>query len=194
MDYPLKLSFKIWTFVPQFTISDVNDNPVYYVRQKIFKLREKISVFKTNQRENQLYTINADRIIDFSAKYHFTDMQQQYLGSVKRKGLKSLWRAHYLLFDGEQEVGTIREESVFVRFMDNLFSSIPVIGLCAGYLFHPTYVIRRMDGTEIMRIRKTPALFEGKFIIEKFAELSDQEEKRCLLGLMMMVLLERARG
>lgn len=194
MDYPLKLSFKIWTFVPQFTISDVNDNPVYYVRQKIFKLREKISVFMTNRRENQLYTINADRIIDFSAKYNFTDMQQHYLGSVKRKGLKSLWRAHYLMFDGDREVGAIREESVFVRFMDHLLGSIPIIGLCAGYLFHPTYVVTGIDGTEIMRMRKMPAFFEGKFLIEKFGELSDQEEKRILLSLMMTVLLERARG
>ena len=194
MDYPLKLSFKIWTFVPQFTISDVNDNPVYYVRQKLFKLREKISVFMTNRRENQLYTINADRIIDFSAKYNFTDMQQNYLGSVKRKGLKSLWRAHYIMIDGDREVGAIREESVFIRFMDRLFGSIPIIGLCAGYLFHPTYVVTRTDGTEIMRMRKMPAFFEGKFLIEKFGELSDQEEKRILLSLMMTVLLERARG
>ena len=159
--YPLNLSFKIWTFVPQFTISDMNDNPVYYVRQKLFKLREKISVFMTNRRENQLYTINADRIIDFSAKYHFTNMQEQYLGSVKRKGLKSLWRANYLIFDGEQEVGEIREESVFIRFMDRLFGSIPIIGMCAGYLFHPTYVVTRTDGTEIMRMRRHRRSLKG---------------------------------
>ena len=164
------------------------------MRQKIFKLKEKISVFVSKKRQNQLYTINADRIVDFAAKYQFTDMQEQYIGSVKRKGMKSLWRAQYSIFDGETEIGTIQEESVFNRFMDNILGSIPLVGFLTGFLFHPSYLVTRADGSEIMRLRKMPALFEGKFLIEKFGECSEQEENRTLLSLIMLILLERSRG
>ncbi|MHA1646684.1 MAG: hypothetical protein ACTSVL_03840, partial [Promethearchaeota archaeon] len=135
-----------------------------------------------------------DRIIDFSAKYHFTDMQERPLGSVKRKGLKSLWRARYNIFDRENEVAMIREESVFTRFMDHWLSGIPLIGFLTGYLFHPTYLVTRTDGTEIMRLRKMPAFFEGKFRITKLCDLDELEETRTLLSLLMMILLERRRG
>lgn len=189
MDFPLKLSFKIFTFVPQFTVTDANDKILCYVRQKLFKLKEKISVFSDTERQNQIFTINADRIIDFSARYHFTDMQQRSLGSVKRKGMKSLWRASYEIYDGEMHVANIREKSVFIRFLDSY------LGICSGLLFHPTYIVTRNDGTEIMSMRKMPSLFEGKFLIEKFGEFqNDQEETRILLSLLLLGLLERVRG
>ena len=194
MEYPLHVSFKIATFGNRFTMTDNNGNVLFYVKQKMFKLKEAIKVFTDNTLTNQLYTINADRIIDFSARYNFTDMNGQSLGSIKRKGMRSLWRANYQVFDGQNQLLSITEESVFVRFMDSLFASIPCIGLCAGYVFHPSYLIAKLDGTEMMRVKKKPALFEGKFKIEKLAEMSEFEEMRMLLSIMMMLLLERIRG
>jgi len=45
-----------------------------------------------------------------------------------------------------------------------------------------------------MRLKKEPAFFQGKFSIEKLAEMSEEEETQILLSLIMMVLLERQRG
>ncbi|MHA1718999.1 MAG: hypothetical protein ACTSWX_01670 [Promethearchaeota archaeon] len=194
MEYPLHVSFKIMTFGSKFTVTDNNGNVLFYVKQKLFKLKEKINVFSDTTQTNQLYTIGADRIIDFSARYNFTDMNGQNLGSIKRKGMKSLFRANYEIYDGENQVMSITEESVFVRFMDAIFSSIPCIGVCSGYVFHPSYLVARLDGTEMMRVKKQPAFFEGKFKIEKLNEMSDYEEKQILLSIMMMLLLERIRG
>lgn len=39
-----------------------------------------------------------------------------------------------------------------------------------------------------------PAFLEGKFQMEKLSELTPEEEIRVLLSLVMMTLLERARG
>jgi len=75
-----------------------------------------------------------------------------------------------------------------------LINQIPIVGLFAGYVFHPAYLIARPDETVIMRVQKQPAFFEGKFTIEKMAELSDAEEKRVMLSVLMMLLLERTRG
>ena len=194
MEYPLQVSFKIMTIGSKFSVTDRDGNILFYVKQKLFKLKEAVKVFTDTTQTNQLYTINADRIIDFSARYNFTDMGGRSLGSVKRKGMRSMFRAHYEIYDEQNQLMTIHEESVFVRLMDALFKSIPCINICSGLVFHPSYLIARLDGTEMMRVKKQAAFFEGKFKIEKLAEMSEFEEAQILLSIMMMLLLERTRG
>jgi hypothetical protein len=61
-------------------------------------------------------------------------------------------------------------------------------------VFHPAYLVSRQGGAPVMRLEKQPAFFEGKFKVEKQAQLSETEEQRVLLSLIMMLLLERTRG
>ena len=118
------------------------------------------------------------------------------LGAVKRQGVKSLWKAHYDVFQGNEPdpVMTIQEENVWIRVADGCINNIPILNLFAGYFFHPSYIVANMNGANFMRLQKMPSLFEGKFKIEKLAEMDDLDEKRILLSLMMMTLLERTRG
>jgi uncharacterized protein YxjI len=194
MEYPLNLSFKIISLGPQISVTDAGGRLVFYVKQKLFKLKEEVIVFADQQQTQPLYQINADRILDFSARYHFTDQSGMGLGSVKRHGMKSLWKSHYEILDGETVVMTIQEENPWVKVMDGIFGSIPVIGLFSGYVLHPAYVVSRPDGTAVMRLEKQPAFFESKFAIQKLAEVSGSEETHIVLSLLMMILLERSRG
>ncbi len=194
MQYPLELNFKIMALAPQISVTDANGNQVFYVKQKLFKLKEAVTVFADKQQTQPLYAINADRIIDFSAQYHFTDQSGMPLGSVKREGLKSLWRARYNVLNGSSPNLTIHEENPWVRVIDGVVGEIPLVGMVSGYLFHPAYLVDRPDGTTLMRLEKQPAFFESKFSIKKLADMQPTEETRVLLSLLMMVLLERARG
>jgi hypothetical protein len=63
-----------------------------------------------------------------------------------------------------------------------------------GYLFHPAYNVLRTNGQAVLRLVKEPAFFEGKFRVEKLGPMSETEEIRAVLSLLMMVLIERARG
>lgn len=194
MQYPLELNFKIMALAPQISVTDANGSQVFYVKQKLFKLKEAVTVFADQQQTQPLYSINADRIIDFSAQYHFTDQAGMPLGSVKRDGMKSLWRARYNVLNGASPGVTIQEENAWVRVIDGVVGEIPLIGLVSGYLFHPAYLVNREDGTTLMRLEKQPAFFESKFSIVKLADMQPSEETRVLLSLLMMVLLERSRG
>jgi hypothetical protein len=194
MQYPLTLSFKLIALAPQISVTDANGQLVYYVRQKLFKLKESVSVFADTQQTQTLYTINADRIIDFSARYNFADRQGIGVGAVKRRGMRSLWSSHYDIFDGDMSVMTIKEENPWVKVIDALVGEIPVVGMFTGYMFHPAYLVSRPDGTLVMRLQKEPAFFESKFIVEQKTPLNEAEEQRVLLSLLMMVLLERSRG
>jgi uncharacterized protein YxjI len=194
MDYPLHLSFKILALARQLAVTDAGGKLIFYVKQKAFKLKEAVTVFADAEQTQALYSINADRVLDFSARYTFTDYQGRSLGSVKRQGMKSLWKAHYDVLDGETPVMTIKEENPWTKVLDSLVGEVPVLGMFTGYLFHPAYLVTRPNGAVVMRLEKQPAFFEGKFVIEKKAEMEQAEEERALLSLLMMILLERHRG
>jgi hypothetical protein len=192
--YPLQLSFKILAIARQLSVTDATGNLVFYVKQKAFKLKEAVTIFADVEQTIPLYTINADRVLDFSASYHFTDRNQAPLGMVRRQGMKSLWKAHYEIVDGDFPALTIQEANPWIKVIDGVLGEIPIIGMLTGYFFHPAYMVVRQDGTAVMRLEKQPAFLEGKYSIEKLAPLGEQEEIRVLLSLLMVVLLERNRG
>ena len=194
MEYPLNFSFKILAFAPQLAVTDAGGNLIYYVKQKVFKLKEEVTVFADQEQTRPLYKINADRVIDFSARYHFSDTAGTALGSVKRQGMKSLWKASYDILDGEDIVMKIVQENPWIGVVDSILEQIPVVGIATSYLFHPKYLVSRADGTPVLRLTKQPAFFEGKFRLDKLADIGETEERRAILSLLMMVLLERARG
>ncbi len=194
MNYPLQVSFKILAIAQQLSVVEPSGNLVCYVKQKAFKLKEAVTVFADQEQTQPLYTINANKILDFSASYQFADRTGAPLGSVRRRGMKSLWKAHYDIYDGETPIMTINEESAWTEVFDSLLGEVPLLGMFSGYFFHPAYLVRRPDETVVLRMQKQPAFFEGKFVIEKHAEMNEREELRALLSLIMMILLERRRG
>lgn len=197
MKYPLQLSRKILAASPQLYVTDADGNPVLYVKQKLFKLKEHVEVFTDNTREKKLCDIKANKVIDWSAAYNFSNVEGNRFGGVRRKGMRSLWRAHYEIYpddDTQSAEFTVREESVFIRFMDSVFSGLPIIGIFAGYFTNPSYIITGSNGNAVMRLKKKPALWEGKFSIESIAETDPQQQIRILVALLMMTLLEQHRG
>ena len=101
--YPLSLVFKITTLSSDFTVSDARDKSLFYVRQKMFKLLEEVVVCKDSTQAQQLYTIKANKWLDFSAAYNFTNTAGQDLGKVARKGWASIVTAHYEIFDAREK-------------------------------------------------------------------------------------------
>jgi uncharacterized protein YxjI len=192
--YPLRLTFKFWTLTPKLSITNKDGNPVFFVRQQLFRLKEVIDVFTDSTLSKQLYTIKADRIIDFSARYNFTDNRGQTLGAVKRRGIRSLWKAHYEIFEGNQVTFIIQEENPWIKVLDSVFAEIPVVGMFTGLVFNPTYLVTRSNGTLVMRLEKIPSFWSRLYSIKQLNTLSSQEETLILLSQLMMILLERNRG
>ncbi|MBN2799719.1 MAG: hypothetical protein JXX28_11280 [Deltaproteobacteria bacterium] len=194
MNYPLRLNFKILGLAPQIFLRDAAGEDVFYVKQKLFKLKEAVQVFKDKSRADLRYTIGADRILDFSAKYQIADASGEALGAVKRQGMRSIFRATYEVFDEDgAQVLLISEESVMKRMLDRLAGEVPLLGFVLVMLINPTYLVKRGDEV-VMKLVKKPAFFEGKFEVEQVVPLSEREEKRAVLSLLMMSLLERSRG
>jgi uncharacterized protein YxjI len=192
--YPLHLSFKILAIAQQITVTDAEGTLVCYVKQKAFKLKEAITVFADAEQTRPVFYINADRIIDFSASYHFTDTNGNPLGGIRRRGMRSLWKAHYEIIDDGNVILTVQEANPWAKVFDGLLGEVPILGMFTGYFFHPAYMASRSDGTEVMKLAKQAAFLEGKYTIDKLAAVDEDEEMEILLGLIMVVLLERTRG
>jgi len=194
-NFPITFQFKIGTISNDFVATDASGQTLAYVRQKMFKLREAIMVYTNESKSNLLYKIEADRIIDFNASYSFTDADAQLLGKIGRRGMRSLWKAHYDIFGTNPTPDyVIHEENPWAKVGDALLSEVPVLGIFTGYLFNPKYGVKSNDGKIVARLSKKPSFFGKKFQLDKLEDFKPGESERIMLAFMMMVLLERRRG
>ncbi len=195
MNFPLELRFKILAIASQIAVSDGQGQLVYYVKQKAFKLKEAVTVFGDENQTRPLYKIAADRILDISARYRIEDMGGAELGILQRRGMRSLWKAHYEIHQGGRETFLIREENGWIKVLDAIVGGIPILGIFAGYMFNPAYLVTRGEGQPtLLRVAKQPAMLEGKFRIDAVALSQGEQVDVAVLGVLMMLLLERARG
>jgi uncharacterized protein YxjI len=195
MNLPLLLRFKLIALAPQLSVEDSQGRLLLYVKQKLLKFKEEVGVFNDESQRELAYAIKADRVIDFRARYTITDKFGQTLGTIKQRGMKSLWKVHFDVEDGlGRESFFIEEENPWIRMIDSLFESIPIIGALSGYLFHPTYLVKRVNNTVVMKLKKQPALWEGRYELSEIVPVNDQEKQLLTLSVVMMTLLERSRG
>ncbi|SMC55829.1 LURP-one-related/scramblase family protein [Cellulophaga tyrosinoxydans] len=195
LSFPIKFVFQISTFTNDFTATDSTGKTVAYVKQKLFKLKEDISIFENEGQGKLNFKIKADKWIDFSTAYNFTDSEGKELGKVGRKGWASLWKAHYELIDQHQKLQYhIREENAWIKVLDGVLGQIPILGVFTGYLFNPSYIVSDLQGKKVARLKKEASFFGRKFEVSKLTDIDQDDEQRILLGLMMMILLERRRG
>lgn len=195
LQYPLFLKFKISTLASDFNISDKNGNSLAYVRQKLFKLKEDVVVYNNESRTQENFRIRANQWIDFNASYAITDHTGKNLGKIARKGMRSIWKATYFVMDAfDNQKYKVQEENAWVKIIDGFFTEIPILGIFTGYFFNPTYIVHDNNGKEIYRLRKMPSFFGRKFQLDQINNIADEDETLVVLSLMMMVLLERAKG
>lgn len=198
MNYPLQLRFKVLALAPQIIVTDASGQTQCFVKQRLFKFRERINVYRDESQNEIIATIAADRVIDWSACYLFADAQGRSLGSVKRRGMKSLWRASYDVFlpDQNEPRFQIREANPWAKVADSFLGEIPILGILTAFLFHPRYELRDLSSGATRMILTKKSSVWGRFfeITVPESPSSSSEEITHILSFLMMVLLERQRG
>lgn len=197
--YPLQVQFKILAFAPQMSLTDATGREIMYSEQKVFALREAIKIYNNQQEKKQIYGIKTQQVIDFGAQYYFyksTDETSSF-GSIKEEGFRSLFKATYTIFDkSDNPIFTISETNPWVSVVDSLINMIPYAGFLTGYFLNPSYQVMEAQSKKVtMILKKTPSFWERQFridIVDK--KLSEENEIMCLLGIVMMVQLQKERG
>ncbi|MEG0760841.1 hypothetical protein SAMN05421796_104224 [Chryseobacterium piscicola] len=196
LNYPLDFKFKLTTLASDFNITDKNGNAVAYVRQKMFKLKEDVIVFNNESKTKELFRIKANQWIDFNASYSMTEIATgNSFGRLARKGMRSIWKSSYDVLDTNDKTKfTITEDNAWVKFFDGIVGEIPVVGMFTGYFLNPTYTVKGIDGKDYFKLKKMPSMFGRRFQLDRMVDIDDEDESLVILSLLMMILLERARG
>ena len=98
----------------KFRFYDPMGNLVMFSEQKMFKLREDIRVYSDEGKTQEVLSIKARQIMDFSASYDVVDTaMNQKVGALRRKGLRSLLRDEWEVLDANDNmIGLIFEDSI----------------------------------------------------------------------------------
>lgn len=111
-----------------FHIYDAEGKIVGFCRQKAFKLKEDIRIFADEAMATPLLTIKARSIIDFGASYDVTLPDGQSVGSLRRRGLRSMFRDSWLVFDqGGRQVAMIQEDSALMATLRRLNDIVSLV-------------------------------------------------------------------
>jgi uncharacterized protein YxjI len=107
------LKRQVLALTGKFRIYDSYGELVLYSQQKMFKLKEDIRVYSNETMTQEVLSIHARQIIDFSAAYDVIDSASgQKVGTIRRKGLRSMVRDEWeILNASDQVIGTLMEDS-----------------------------------------------------------------------------------
>lgn len=118
---------KIFSFLGQkYHLYAPDGSVAAFVKKAAFKLKEDIRVYSDESMSQELLTIKARSVIDFSASYDVVDVRTNMkVGVLKRKGMKSILKDEWIVMDAnEQELGILVEDSALMatlrRFLSNL--------------------------------------------------------------------------
>jgi len=137
--------FKI--FGAGFHIYDAEGEVCGYCKQKAFRVREDLRVYTDDSMTEELFRIGTRSVIDFCASYQLTLPTGEPMGAIRRKGMKSILRDSWLIFDPqENEIARIEEDSAHKALARRFLGD-------SAWLMPQTFHLRLLDGTEIATFR-----------------------------------------
>ncbi len=106
----------------RFRVYDPSGNLVMFSEQKMFKWREDIRVYADENKTQEVLSIKARQIVDFSAAYDVVDVaSNQKVGALRRKGLRSILRDEWEVLDaGDNVKGLLFEDSMGLAILRRL--------------------------------------------------------------------------
>ena len=137
---------KFWKlFGASFQIFDQKNNLLFFSKQKSFKLKEDIKIYADKDKKEELLSIGTDQVLDFGAKYNVQcSINNEDIGSLKRKALKSMFKDEWILFNNkDEEFAKLSEKSILSALVSRFIKLIP-----------QKYLITANDGEIIAHIKQ----------------------------------------
>jgi len=108
------LKRKVLALTGKFNFYGPNGESVLYSEQRMFKLKEDVRVYNGPDKSQELLIIKARQVIDFSAAYDvFDPLERVQVGTLQRRGLRSIARDEWLILDAQQQsLGIIIEDDL----------------------------------------------------------------------------------
>ncbi|HEY8090677.1 MAG TPA: hypothetical protein VIF09_22600 [Polyangiaceae bacterium] len=116
---------KILAIAPTFEICDMQDHPLVFCQEKLFKIKDDIRIYADSSKNVELLRIKQRNIMDWAGLFDVFDPQSgAKIGAFRRKGWRSFLRDEWHLLDvNDQQVGTILETGT--PFWRRIFKFLP---------------------------------------------------------------------
>lgn len=151
---------------------------IMFVKHPVFRLREEFKVFADEAQTRPLLTIKSKQVIAINFSFDVTDeMSGRVLGTVQKRGFKSIVRDKFLILDPEGvEIGYMEEQgaSILRRFIPLLTSKHAIV----------------MNGAQVAFVRQKFRFFTKEFDVEMTAGTIDP---RFVLACALLALIAEAR-
>jgi uncharacterized protein YxjI len=168
----------------KFRFYDPMGNLVMFSEQKMFKLREDIRVYAEEGKTQEVLSIKARQVLDFSAAYDVVDTAtNQKVGVLRRKGLRSLLRDEWEVLDESDNVkGLLFEDSMGLALLRRFL---------LGKWLPQNYDIS-FGGTRVADLRQNFNPFRYELNLDFSMDTAHQLDRR--LGIAAGILLAAIEG
>jgi len=168
----------------KFRFYDPAGNQVMFSEQKMFKWREDIRVYADENKTQEVLSIKARQIVDFSAAYDVVDTAlNQKVGALRRKGLRSILRDEWEVLDANDNVkGLLFEDSMGLALLRRL-----VLGSWLPQNYDITF-----GETRVADLKQNFNLFRYELNLDFTMDTAQQLDRR--LGIAAGILLAAVEG
>jgi len=178
------LKRQVFALAGKFRVYDPSGNLILFSEQKMFRLREDIRIYSDESKSQELLTIKARQIIDFSAAYDVMDtMTGEKVGVLRRKGWRSLLRDEWEVLDASDQLrGLLFEDSMGLAMLRRFL---------LGSLLPQNYDLV-FGETRVADLRQRFNLFRYELDLDFTMDTSRQLDRR--LGIAAGILLATVEG
>ena len=156
--------------------------PVAFVRQKRFALKEVVRFFADEAETTELFSLKARQVIEFGGAYDVTAADGAPLGVLQKLGRRSLLRSSWRILgaDGDSELFSAQERSALVAILRRIWGFIPVAGEWIPFLI-PFHFDFQRDGTRVGSLTRKVAL-RDRYLLDVEPLVADGVEPRLLIA------------
>ena len=168
----------------KFRFYDPAGRMVMFSEQKMFRLREDIRVYSDENKTQEVLSIKARQIVDFSAAYDVVDTElNQKVGALRRRGLRSILRDEWEVLDANDTViGQLFEDSVGLALLRRF-----LLGT-----FLPQNYDLTVGQTRVADLRQNFNLFRYELNLDFSMDINHQLDRR--VGIAAGILLAAVEG
>lgn len=167
-------------------IFDESGQGILFSQMKKFKLKEDIRLYNDDSMQEELLTIKARSVIDFSATYDVVDaVTGENVGSLRRKGMKSILKDEWSILDARgTEIGLVKEDNPFLAFLRRFLSNL------IPQKFHV-----EIGGNRVALFKQDLNPFIGKLRVDFSQDTGYKLDRRLgLAAAILLVAIEKQQG
>lgn len=162
--------------------------PVAFVKQKRFALREHFSLFKDEAQTEALVSSQARQVIDLGSAFDVTDSRNVHLGTLKKDFRKSLLRSSWSIYKDKDLTDLafrLQEKNMAIALLRRLWGFIPYL---SDFPFPIKFHFSILTGEEVAGEYTKLTLFRDHYALYlKDSEFQKLDEKAWMI---MAVLLD----